>query len=135
MAVAQFWLHVVQKVVNAWLYNLDNCFGKAYRLLKTEEFSSVFALKKQHSRSFIQVAQSESNGLEHPRLGLVVSKKVAKRANKRNYMKRVIRDWFRCHKHQLPPYDFVVRVRVAFDATTSQRVLQQLSELMCHKAP
>lgn len=114
---------------------MDNRFGKAYRLLKTEEFSSVFALKKQRSRSLIQVAQSASNGLEHARLGLVVSKKAAKRANKRNYMKRVIRDWFRCHKHQLPPRDFVVRVRVAFDASTAQQAREQLAELMLPKAP
>lgn len=114
---------------------MDNRFGKAYRLLKTEEFSSVFALKKQRSRSFIQVVQSADNGLEHPRLGLVVSKKANKRANKRNYMKRVIRDWFRCHKHQLPPHDFVVRVRTTFDANTASQARKQLAELMFPKVP
>ncbi|MCG7655981.1 ribonuclease P protein component [Wielerella bovis] len=109
---------------------MDNRFGKAYRLLKTEDFSSVFAFKKQRSRSLIQVMQSDNNAFGHARLGLVVSKKAAKRANRRNFMKRVIRDWFRCNKHQLPARDYVVRVRVAFDADTVAEARQQLAELM-----
>lgn len=105
-------------------------FGKAYRLLTTEEFSSVFALRKQRSRSFLAVLQSENNTLEHARLGLVVGKKAAKRANKRNYMKRVIREWFRLHQSALPAKDFVVRVRVMFEREQYHEVCKQLAELM-----
>ena len=105
-------------------------FGKAYRLLTTEEFSSVFALRKQRSRSFLAVLQSENNTLGHARLGLVVGKKAAKRANKRNYMKRVIREWFRLHQSALPAKDFVVRVRVVFEREQYHEVCKQLAELM-----
>ena len=105
-------------------------FGKAYRLLTTEEFSSVFALRKQRSRSFLAVLQSENNTLGHARLGLVVGKKAAKRANKRNYMKRVIREWFRLHQSALPAKDFVVRVRVMFEREQYREVCKQLAELM-----
>lgn len=105
-------------------------FGKAYRLLTTEEFSSVFALRKQRSRSFLAVLQSENNTLGHARLGLVVGKKAAKRANKRNYMKRVIREWFRLHQSALPARDFVVRVRVMFEREQYHEVCKQLAELM-----
>ena len=109
---------------------MANRFGKAYRLLITEEFSSVFALRKQRSRSFLAVLQSENNTLGHARLGLVVGKKAAKRANKRNYMKRVIREWFRLHQHELPAKDFVVRVRVMFEREQYREVCKQLAELM-----
>ena len=109
---------------------MANRFGKAYRLLTTEEFSSVFALRKQRSRSFLAVLQSENNALGHARLGLVVGKKAAKRANKRNYMKRVIREWFRLHQQELPAKDFVVRVRVMFGRGQYHEVCQQLAELM-----
>ena len=105
-------------------------FGKAHRLLTTEEFSSVFALRKQRSRSFLAVLQSENNTLGHARLGLVVGKKAAKRANKRNYMKRVIREWFRLHQSALPAKDFVVRVRVMFEREQYHEVCKQLAELM-----
>lgn len=74
--------------------------------------------------------QSEHNTLGHARLGLVVGKKAAKRANKRNYMKRVIREWFRLHQHELPAKDFVVRVRVLFEREQYREVCKQLAELM-----
>ncbi|UOO82233.1 ribonuclease P protein component [Uruburuella testudinis] len=109
---------------------MDNRFGKQYRLLKTDDFSSVFALRNQRSRPLLQVLQSGDNGLGHPRLGLVVSKKAAKRANRRNYMKRTIREWFRCHKASLPPHDFVVRVRQPFDADNVAEARAQLARLM-----
>ncbi|KPN71402.1 ribonuclease P protein component [Neisseria sp. 83E34] len=109
---------------------MEQRFGKRYRLLKTEEFSSVFALRKQRSRAFLQVLQSDTNVYGYARLGLVVGKKAAKRANERNYMKRVIREWFRCHKSELAPYDFVVRVRQRFDRSHAVEVRKELAQLM-----
>lgn len=78
----------------------------------------------------LQVTQTTDNGLGHPRLGMVVSKKTAKRANARNYMKRVIRDWFRLNRHALPPHDFVVRVRQKFDSANAEQAREQLAQLM-----
>ena len=109
---------------------MEQGFGKACRLLKTEEFSSVFALRKQRSREFLQVLRLENNVQGFARLGLVVSKKAAKRANRRNYMKRVIREWFRRHQCVLPPHDFVVRVRKAFDKDSAPQARQELCEMM-----
>ncbi|EGV34949.1 ribonuclease P protein component [Neisseria weaveri] len=109
---------------------MDNGFSKQYRLLKTDDFSSVFALKKRRSRSFLQVFNSGDNQLGHPRLGLVVSKKTAKRANARNYMKRVIREWFRTRKHKLPHQDYIVRVIRPFEPHTAAEVREQLKQLM-----
>lgn len=70
------------------------------------------------------------NALGYPRLGLVVAKKVAKRANRRNYMKRVLREWFRTNRHQLPPVDMIIRVQQPFDANQRAEVLQTLHKLM-----
>ncbi|QEY23491.1 ribonuclease P protein component [Neisseria animalis] len=112
---------------------MDYSFGKQYRLLKTDDFSSVFAYRNRKSRELLQVSQSGDNGLNHPRLGLVVGKKTAKRANRRNYMKRVIRDWFRLHKAELPPHDFVVRVSRAFTAAEAAQARIQLAQLMIKK--
>lgn len=109
---------------------LDCRFGRQYRLLKTDDFSSVFAFRNRRSLDFLQVARSDGNGAGHPRLGLVVGKKTAKRANERNYMKRVIRDWFRLNKNNLPPQDFVVRVRRKFDRDTARQARSELARLM-----
>ena len=78
----------------------------------------------------LQVFFRPGNGLPHARLGLVVSKKNAKRAHERNYMKRVIREWFRCNKETLPPYDFVVRVRQRFGRGNAAEARRQLAGLM-----
>ena len=109
---------------------MDQSFGKSCRLLKTEDFSSVFALKKQRSRHFVQVFYSADNGLGRARLGLVVSKKTARRANRRNYMKRLLRDCFRHHRHGLPPQDFIVRVRTAFTREQAAQVQDELLRLL-----
>ena len=99
-------------------------------MLKTDDFSSVFAFRKRRSRDLLQVSRSDGNGLGYPRLGLVVGKKTAKRANERNYMKRVIRDWFRRHKEILPPHDFVVRVHRPFTRENAAAAREQLAQLM-----
>lgn len=109
--------------------NSDNSFSKPYRILKTEDFSSVFALRKQKSTPFFHVLRA-ANSLGHPRLGMVVAKKVAKRAHERNFMKRVIRDWFRRHKAQMPANDVIVRVRVAFHQETATQAREQLAQLL-----
>ena len=104
-------------------------FGKKYRLLKTDEFSSVFALRCQKSRGYLQVFQAY-NTLDFPRLGLVVAKKVAKRANRRNYMKRVLREWFRQHKHELAAVDIIIRVRQPFRHSDYAVVINNLQQLL-----
>lgn len=78
----------------------------------------------------LQVFYRTGNGLGHARLGLVVGKKTAKRAHERNYMKRVIREWFRTCKETLPPHDFVVRVRKPFNRTNAAEARAQLAQLL-----
>lgn len=108
---------------------MDYRFGKQYRLLKTDEFSSVFALRRQKSRDWLQILRAP-NALAHARLGLVVGKKAAKRANRRNYMKRCIREWFRLNRHRLPAEDIVVRVRSPFGRTQRAAVWQVLEAVL-----
>lgn len=125
-----FWPRAAPKAANAWPCNLKQGFAKRYRLLKTDDFSSVFAFKKQRGTTLFQVFYRPGSGLGHARLGLVVSKKTAKRAHERNYMKRVVREWFRCHKATLMPYDFVVRVRRPFGRETAAEAREELARLM-----
>lgn len=52
-----------------------------------------------------------SNGLDHARLGLAISKRVSKRAVERNRIKRLLRESFRKIRHQLPAVDMLVMAR------------------------
>ena len=111
---------------------MDYCFGKPYRLLKTDDFSSVFALRRIKSQQTVQLWQ-KPNKLGYPRLGIVVAKKTDRRAVRRNYMKRVLREWFRLNRHRMPGSDLVIRVRRPFDAAGLKQVLVQLERIMPKK--
>jgi len=82
-------------------------FARARRIVKTDEFSSVFRLRPaQKSAHF--VLYTRQNQLPHARLGVVVAKKFAPRAVTRNTIKRVTREAFRVAG--LPAIDCVVRL-------------------------
>lgn len=93
-------------------------FARVMRLLKTDEFSSVFSLRRSSGDAYFQVLVAP-NGLDHARLGLVVGKKTDKRAVARNYIKRLTRETFRLNKDQLAGLDVVVRSRRSFDRRES----------------
>ncbi len=54
--------------------------------------------------------QPRPEGMTEARLGLVVGKKLLKRAVDRNRVKRVIREQFRLCRATLPICDFIVRL-------------------------
>ena len=51
------------------------------------------------------------NDEEHPRLGLAVASKLAGGSVERNRIRRVVRESFRLHQHELPAADIVVSAR------------------------
>jgi ribonuclease P protein component len=108
-------------------------FRRAYRLLKTDEFSSVFRLRQSRSNGYFQV-YARPNDLDHARLGLVVGKKVAKRANRRNYIKRTVREWFRLHQHDFAGIDFVVRAKLAYTRDNRAEAMTALDALFAKLA-
>ncbi|MBI3230285.1 MAG: ribonuclease P protein component [Burkholderiales bacterium] len=82
-------------------------FARARRIVKTDEFSSVFRLRPtQKSAHF--VLYTRSNALPHARLGVVVAKRLAPRAVTRNTIKRLTRELFRTS--DLPAIDCLVRL-------------------------
>ncbi len=87
--------------------NARRAKGRNRRIVKTDEFSSVFRLRPtQKSAHF--VLYTRLNTLPHARLGVVVAKRFAPRAVTRNTIKRVTRELFRVA--QLPAIDCVVRL-------------------------
>jgi ribonuclease P protein component len=115
------------------LTNLGNSFRRVHRLLKTDEFSSVFSMRQARSNAFFQV-YARPNDLGHSRIGLVVGKKVAKRAVRRNYIKRSVREWFRLNRHQLGSIDYVVRARQVFTHKENAEAVMALSALFAKLA-
>lgn len=81
----------------------------AYRLRKTDEYSSVFAFRRVLRGRFLSVHYRPS-GLATARLGVVVAKRLARRAVLRNLVKRICREVFRTRREALPCLDLVVRL-------------------------
>ena len=88
-------------------------FPRRCRLTKTDEYSSVFgfrkALKSQHFLLHYRI-RSSFNVQAGARLGLVVSKRLLRRAIDRNLIRRLARENFRLLRSELPPRDFVLRL-------------------------
>ena len=88
----------------------DAHFSKCAKLLKPAEFKHVFNAAKRAGDRYLTIFYT-ANELNHPRLGLAISKKVSKLAVDRNRIKRLARETFRLKQPQLQHADFVVLAR------------------------
>jgi len=82
-------------------------YARDRRIVKTDEFSSVFRLRPVQ-RTMHFVLYTRQNPLAHARLGVVVAKRFAPRAVTRNTIKRLTREIFR--QMALPKIDCIVRL-------------------------
>ena len=111
-----FWLPAAPRAASVWPYKtglgeVDQTFARRYRLTKTDEFSSVFGFRRAIRGKLLMLHyQPRAVECTEARLGLVVGKKLLKRAVDRNRVKRIIREQFRLRRAGLPAYDLVVRL-------------------------
>lgn len=125
---------VAPKAVLGWLYNLlrvtaAHAFPKSRRLLKTDEYSSVFHFKCWEKGKYFRVL-AKPNHLFSPRLGVVVSKKTFPLAIQRNLVKRMTRESFRLLQADLSGLDIIVQLHRPFYRDEKADVRQELLELL-----
>ena len=77
--------------------------------LRTADIAALLSGGRAVKRAGVSVA-SRANGLDVPRLGLIVPKRVLPRAVDRNRAKRMLREWFRCTQTRLGNRDVLIRV-------------------------
>lgn len=70
------------------------------------------------------------NALGYPRLGTAISRKKAKNAVSRNRVKRIIRETFRLHQHELPSVDIVLIILRKVDNIDKKKLQAWLSTLL-----
>ena len=87
----------------------DFKFCNGYRLHEADEFSAVFAARRvlRGNRFDLHYSPGSDSGA---RLGLIIAKKLARRAVHRNLLKRLAREAFRHARPTLPTYDLVLRL-------------------------
>lgn len=106
----------------------DERFLGAHRLHKTDEFSSVFAFRRALRGQYFML-HYRPNALTTARLGVVVAKKLAKRANVRNLLKRIARERFRRQRAALPAHDLIVRLHAPVAKATRADLNRDLLQL------
>lgn len=107
-------------------------FARARRLLRKKQFDEVLrGASVRTGRGPLRLA-ARDNELEMARLGLIVGKRMLRRAVDRNRAKRVIRESFR-QAGGLPAMDIVVRVTVPATEVTmadADRLFSALAEIV-----
>ena len=80
------------------------------RLRHKRDFDAVYARGRRMADGFFTMT-IRANKAGAPRLGLAVAIKVAGSAVARNRLRRLIRESFRLHQHELPAVDLAVSAR------------------------
>ena len=88
----------------------DCSFPRHYRLANSGQFQRVFAEPLKSSDRYLTVLARPGEALG-ARLGLVITKKRLRHAVDRNRIKRLTRESFRHHRHQLDNLDVLVLAR------------------------
>ncbi|MEN5033532.1 ribonuclease P protein component [Pseudomonas sp. TWI929] len=104
-------------------------FSREKRLLTPRHFKAVFdsPTGKVPGKNLLILARE--NGLDHPRLGLVIGKKSVKLAVQRNRLKRLMRDSFRLNQHMLAGLDIVIVARKGLGEVENPELHQHFGKL------
>jgi ribonuclease P protein component len=102
---------------------------KKERILKRADFIDInLHGKRLRTENFTIIVQPNGRGIT--RLGITVSKKVGNSV-KRNRMKRLIREFFRLHKHAIPTgYDIVIIPLREIEAPSFPKVREELNNAL-----
>lgn len=116
-------------------------FQKHQRLVSKRSFKSVFEYANLRVGLGALVILAVVNQRPYSRLGIVISKKLVKAAYRRNRIKRILRESFRLHQHQLSGahhsdttldrdygLDIVVRVRGRLNEVSDRQLRYKMDQ-------
>ena len=102
-------------------------FPRRVRLTGPDDYQRVFKRCRHRLNNRWMTVLATPNQLQHPRLGLAISRKVARTAVARNRIKRVIRESYRHWQTSLGTLDIVVLGRTGV-ANQSKKALHAALE-------
>lgn len=106
-------------------------FPRSLRLLAGKDFQHVFARARRIPGSRLMVLyRAQEPAAAHPRIGLAISRKHARRAVDRNRVKRAAREAFRVRRASLPPVDIIVLSRAGVAELDARQVRAELDRLL-----
>ena len=104
----------------------ENTFPKSIRLLNAKDYSNVFSSVdiKLSTQFFTCLARKQTS--TYPRLGIIVAKKNVRLAVSRNRIKRLLRESFRTHKHEIPSFDIVMLAKHTSNQADAEKLSKEL---------
>lgn len=108
---------------------VSRSFGRDKRLLSPQQFKAVFDSPSGKVPGKHILLLARQNGLDHPRLGLVIGKKSVKLAVERNRLKRQIRESFRHHQDELGSWDVVLVARKGLGDLPNPEIAHHVAKL------
>jgi len=96
------------------------------RLRRKSDFDATYARGRRFGNGFFGVTVA-SNSAGVPRLGLAVAVRIAGGGVQRNRIRRIIRESFRLHQHELPSVDLVVSMRDRARTASGAELRESLS--------
>lgn len=104
-------------------------FCREKRLLTPRHFKAVFDSPSGKVPGKNVLLLARDNGLDHPRLGLVIGKKSVKHSVERNRLKRQIRESYRLNQEVLNGWDIVIVARKGLGDLDNPELAQQFGKL------
>lgn len=102
-------------------------FQPAQRLRHKSEFDRVYREARRCGDACFAIA-SCNTGRTFPRLGLSIAGRIVGNSVRRNRIKRLIRESFRQHQHELPPVDIVVNARSGARTADNAAIVRSLEK-------
>ena len=104
-------------------------FSRTYRLTTKADYAAVFDEKQLKVSQGWFLALYIKNQKAYPRLGIIVSKRIVRKASSRNYLKRIIREGFRVRKTAMEAIDLVIMTRKGCKLENKVKLQQELDTL------
>ena len=108
---------------------MANTFPHSVRVTTQAEYSPVFSSGQKIFGRHGKLLYIKSTK-QHPRLGIIVSKKAAKQSVVRSRIKRIARESFRLSQKSLPNVDIVFIARYGSDSVSNEELRHCLKKML-----
>lgn len=108
-------------------------YSRAMRLVRPKDFDRAFR-GGSRARAAVLLVVVHENDLGHSRLGLSIGKRIWRKANRRNRLRRLFREAFRLEYDALPQGFDIVLIPAAAGLETSLAAVRSELVSLCHKA-
>lgn len=104
-------------------------FGRDLRLTQAGQFKKVFDGATRVGNRWLTLLAVANPDSASPRLGMAIAKRRIRLAHRRNRLKRIVRESFRHHQHQLGGLDCVVLAGNAAQSADAAQLRRAIDEL------